>query len=253
MNAFGFARRLRAVGCVAVCAALVAPGCKGSTSAPDGALDPFGGGEPPQARKASQANLKRIGLALHNYSGVNNILPFPGIGAGGQALRNATDKPLLSWRVALLPYVEEQTLYKQFHLDEPWDSEHNKQLVALMPQVFAMPGGQAAMGQTHYRIFTGPKALKSGMRIPASFPDGTSNTILVVEAAEPVIWTKPDELPYDPAKPLPKLGLGGDGFNAMFGDGSVRFISRRATEKMLRAAIDPADGMFLSPGWEDGH
>jgi len=70
------------------------------------------------------------------------------------------------------------------------------------------------------------------------FPDGLSATILIVEAAEPVPWPKPEELPYDPKKPLPKLGgLFSDGFYAAFADGKVRFIRRDTDEKLIRAMI----------------
>jgi hypothetical protein len=240
MTTFGFAHRVQAIGCLVICAAVVAAGCN----------------QTPQSRRGNQANLKQIGLAFLNYSTVNKVLPFPGIGAGGKPLRDPADKPLLSWRVALLPFLEQDNLYKQFHLNEPWDSEHNKRLITQMPLMFMTPGGQGGPGETHYRIFSGPKALKPGMTLATSHP-GASNaipikTILVVEASEPVIWTKPDEIPYDPAKPLPKLGLDGDGFNALFALGNAQFISRNVDERMLRAAIDPSDTTVMPPGWEEG-
>jgi prepilin-type processing-associated H-X9-DG protein len=70
------------------------------------------------------------------------------------------------------------------------------------------------------------------------FTDGTSNTLWVVEAARPVPWTKPEDLPYVPDQALPRFGglFNGD-FNALFADGSVTFLSRNADEEALRAAI----------------
>src|SRR5262245_36590716 len=68
-------------------------------------------------------NLKQIGLALHNFEAVHSALP-------PQAIVDEEGEPLLSWRVAILPYIGEQALYDEFHLDEPWDSEHN---LALLP------------------------------------------------------------------------------------------------------------------------
>jgi hypothetical protein len=109
---------------------------------------------------------------------------------------------------------------------------------------------------TYYQVFTGPSApfkLKPdgskpfgarGPRLPASFPDGTSNTLLVVEAADAVPWSKPDDLVYDDKKPVPKLGAEfGGGFLGALADGSVRFFRNSLDEQMLRYLIMPADGM----------
>src|SRR5205807_7237409 len=98
---------------------------------------------------------------------------------------------------------------KQFHLDEPWDSEHNKKLIPLMPKVYELPNSdKPSENSTHYRVFYGNGAaleLKRGTRI-AEFTDGTSNTLVVVEASDPAVWSKPDDFEYNPGKPLPKLG-----------------------------------------------
>src|SRR5207249_1280691 len=109
-------------------------------------------------------------------------------------------KPLLSWRVAILPFIEQDELYRQFHLDEPWDSEHNKKLIQHMPQIYVSPNAPPAKepGLTHYQVFVGGGAAwQRGPQppgLPRTFVDGVSNTIMVAEAAEPVIWTKPDDL-----------------------------------------------------------
>jgi RNA polymerase sigma factor (sigma-70 family) len=173
----------------------------------------------------------------------------PGAVAGGAAApaigRNA--KPLLSWRVAILPFLGEDNLYKQFKLDEPWDSAHNKKLLARMPAVYAAPGSKDREGdRTYYQAIVGVGASwepRVQMSFPVSFLDGTSNTILVVEAASPVPWTKPEDLPYVADQALPKFGglFGGD-FHALFADGAVHFLSRQADEQQLRYAIMPADG-----------
>ena len=76
------------------------------------------------------------------------------------------------------------------------------------------------------------------MRLPDDFPDGASKTFLVVEADEPVPWTKPEDLFYEPGKPLPRLGgLFRDGFNCVLADTSVRFIPRQTKEETIRALI----------------
>jgi len=83
-------------------------------------------------RSQATNNLKQIGLAMHNYHDVHASLP-------PAASHDDDDKPLLSWRVHVLPYVEQNELYKEFHLDEPWDSEHNKKLIPRMPVVYRTP------------------------------------------------------------------------------------------------------------------
>jgi prepilin-type processing-associated H-X9-DG protein len=77
--------------------------------------------------------------------------------------------------------------------------------------------------------------------------DGTSNTIMAVEAAEAVPWTKPEPLEYDPKKPLPKLHFSEGGVcNVLFGDGSVRAIRKDLAEKTLRALITRSGGETIS-------
>jgi RNA polymerase sigma factor (sigma-70 family) len=172
--------------------------------------------------------------------------------AGAAAAAPSIDgnaKPLLSWRVAILPYIEQDALYKAFHLDEPWDSEHNKKLLSRMPSVYAPPGAKGDDGKTYYQAIVGTGAAwepRQQMHWPASFPDGTSNTILIVEAATPVPWTKPEDLPYVADQALPKFGglFGGD-FHALFGDGAVHFLSAKADETNLHAAITRAGGEVI--------
>jgi DNA-directed RNA polymerase subunit M/transcription elongation factor TFIIS len=213
------------------------------------------------ARMQSANNLKQIGLAFHNHNDTFQSLP-PGNFqvAGPNAPKTANyGKPGLSWRVALLPYLEEDALYRQFHLNEPWDSPHNITLLTRMPKVYAHPAAdkaKTASGFTHYRAFTGPHTLfdptlPGGARIPASFPDGTATTIFVVEAADPVEWTKPDDLPFEVGRPLPKLGaFYADGSSlALMGDASVHRVDRSTSEITLRAAITRDGGELLGSDW----
>ena len=109
-------------------------------------------------------------------------------------------------------------------------------------------------GLTHYQIFVGGGAPwdrgTTKPIIPKTFVDGTSNTILIAQAAEPVVWTRPDDLPYDPSKPLPKLGVDAAvGPLAALADGSVRVLRPTVTEKTLRAAITAAGRETLGPDW----
>ena len=243
------ARLLPAAALAAALAGL--PGCSKKDSDGDGGGGPSGppkpgsivtanwsDGDVREALRTSSNNLRQIGMACHNYAdSTNGDLP--------NAIYSKDGKPLLSWRVAILTYLEQQALYNQFKLDEPWDSEHNKKLVEKMPKTYAPPGRVAA-GYTYYRSFTGPGTVmptpgKFGGPQPRvrifSIPDGTSNTLLVAEAADPVIWTKPDDLVYDPQKPLPKLGVSGVATHAVFCDGKAHALPPDVPEKALRAII----------------
>jgi hypothetical protein len=153
----------------------------------------------------------------------------------------------LSWRVAILPYLGENALYKQFRLNEAWDSPHNKKLLKKMPRVYAPPGVVTRNPHsTFYQVFVGPHAAFEKHRVmqfPASFPDGTSNTILIVEAGHAVPWTKPADLPFAQDEPLPELGgLFREVFHAAFADGRVHALRAKYHAATLRKAIMRDDG-----------
>jgi len=190
-------------------------------------------------RVSDSANLRKIVIALHNYHSVYRRLP-------PAAISDKQGTPLLSWRVAILPFLEENNLYQQFHVNESWNSGHNKALLPLMPKVFRLPGaGPEGATTSHYRVFVGPDAV---FEYPKSLnfqeiTDGTANTWMVVESAEAVPWTKPEELVYDSKKPLPQMGnFFSGGFNAAFADGSVHFFRKSPPEATVRALITAAGG-----------
>jgi prepilin-type processing-associated H-X9-DG protein len=203
-------------------------------------------------RSRSTKHLKQIGLALHNFVSANNHFPADVIGKDG--------KPLLSWRVQILPLLDQQALFNEFKLDEPWDSPHNKALLERMPAVFAIPDSAAEPGMTFYRGFAGKStffdpAAPQGLEL-ARITDGTSNTISVVEAREAVPWTRPgSDIPFnaDPNK-LETIQavlktLGGHhsgGFNALFCDGAVRFIRESISPVTLRALLTCDGGEVIS-------
>jgi hypothetical protein len=200
------------------------------------------------ARASSTNNMKQIALACHSY--VDAIGHFP------HDITDKDGKPLLSWRVAILPYIEQNNLYNQFKLDEPWDSENNKKWSSAAVKTFMSPNAEPITppGMTQYKGFAGPGAIfEPGKKIKfTDITDGTSNTILFVEAGDPIPWAKPGDIPFDPKKPLPKLALPGvDGFvNAALCDGSVRTINIKAiTEKTLKNAITKDDGEILGADW----
>jgi hypothetical protein len=190
-------------------------------------------------REQSRNNLKQIGLAMHNFHDTSSKFPA--------AFTSKKDKPLLSWRVQLLPFLDQAPLFNRFRQDEPWDSPHNKALIPHMPAVFKAPGSQAGEGKTNYvtiraagTIFPGATAV--GIR---EITDGTSNTIMVVEASDKaaVTWTAPDDLPLDEKDPLKNLvQLRDRGFLAGLADGSVRFISEKINQKTLLNLFLKSDG-----------
>jgi len=215
-------------------------------------------------RAKSVNNLKQLGLAMHGYYDTKKSCP-------PAASYDSNGKPLLSWRVLFLQYLDSD-LYKEFHLDEPWDSEHNRKLIDRMPDVFRSPLSNVKdTGRTTYllpvdsRHFVGGrevvKPAKPGESPPdvsdalffggpkggtfQQITDGTSNTIMIVEAddAHAVIWTRPDDLTVDlddPLKGLENKATGG--FNSAYFDGSVRFIPNTMSKKNLRATLTPAGG-----------
>ncbi len=167
---------------------------------------------------------------MHNYADQHGSLP-------AAAIYSADGKPLLSWRVALLPFIEQQALYDEFKLDEPWGSPHNRTLLDKMPSVYQHFHGRKAPDghSTYYRVFVGPGAAFEGP-VGVSlkdFPNGTSNTFLIVEAADAVPWTKPEELEFAPSTSLPALGGHfPDVFLAAFADGMVQTISRNDSDQV---------------------
>jgi hypothetical protein len=196
----------------------------------------------------SAASLRSINNAILAYADTYGRLP-PAV------VTDDNGRPLYSWRVLILPFLSGRQPFEQFKLDEAWDSPNNRTLLATTPDCY-LPffGGRDPPGTTRYQVFVGPGTPFDGSRVqadPASFPDGMSNTFLVVEGAEPVPWSKPADLVFAPDQPLPSLRceftkpvtLGGflignkTGFNAYFADRSWRFISSDSDPATLRALV----------------
>lgn len=185
-------------------------------------------------RTREQNNLKQIVLALHNYHSAMGH--FPPV-----AILDKKGKPMLSWRVLILPYIEEGSLYEKFKLDEPWDSENNKKLLDKMPQIYKLPDQEKKDdSRTHYRVFMGKGAMWDPLLTIKlqDITDGTSKTIAVVQAADSVPWSKPEELAFDPEKEMKLLLRWKDDISSMaFADGSVRSVSKKIKEATLKALI----------------
>jgi hypothetical protein len=199
------------------------------------------------ARHRDQNSLKILGLAIHNFHDVNGRLPADIVDKDG--------KPLLSWRAELLPYLEHDQLWRRLDRTKAWDDPANKEVLDHMPTYYQMTARDAGTGKTYFQMFTAPKAGPgSPLLVPgrkttlANINDGTSNTLMVVEAADPVVWLKPGDIPFDP-KNLPKLGSPTRGqFPVLFCDGSVRELQRsKLTDDILRALITINGGEPVAP------
>ncbi len=187
-------------------------------------------------------------MAMLNYNDTHGHMP-PAVvyGKDGQ--------PLYSWRVLLLPFLEQQGLYSQFHLDEPWDSPHNLPLLERMPLLYAPPPGRRSSMPAYHtvcHVFVGKGAAfedKKELKYPEDFPDKT-DTVLIVEAGPPVPWTKPEDIPYDPDAPLPHLDtLFHDIIRLTIAGGSRRHIRKDISESTFRAAITRNGGEALGLDW----
>ncbi|MCA9049728.1 MAG: DUF1559 domain-containing protein, partial [Planctomycetaceae bacterium] len=195
-------------------------------------------------RMSTMNSLKQIGLAMHNFHDTYGHFP-------PQALVDKDGKRLLSWRVLILPYLDNLPLYQQFHLDEPWDSPHNIKLVSSMPFAYrgsqtdeqAIKAGRTRMTAplTKDSVFGRPG---SGMKIQ-SILDGTSNTLMIVEAApdQTFIWTKPDDVVIPAENPLAVLlDAAVQGFHAVLCDGSARLIPQSIDSATLKALLSVDGG-----------
>jgi hypothetical protein len=184
-------------------------------------------------RHISQNNMKQINLAILNYEDKNKFLPE-------RAIRSKDGKPLLSWRVAMLPFLDEEKLFKEFHLDEAWDSEHNRKLIERMPLIYVSPDtGEQSSGRTRYIAPVGEQCFfpPTGVLKYKDITDGTSKTIMLIEADpdHAVIWTKPEDIEIDLENPTRGIATGEQLFNASFGDASVSVFSANEPVKKLRA------------------
>jgi hypothetical protein len=179
-------------------------------------------------------------IAMLNYHDTQKHLP------ASAEIRNKVGKPLLSWRVAILPYLEESDLYKQFHLDEPWDSPHNRTLISKMPSVFADPDPKlkelTRAGKTTYQVPVAPETVfySSEGTSYREITDGTSKTVLIVEVepSRAVEWTKPQDWEVDMQNPLE--GVARDDrkvFTAGFADGHVQAMAVDADPAKLRGLL----------------
>ena len=189
-------------------------------------------------------NLKQVILGVHNFHSVHQSLP-------PRMTVSEKNAPLLSWRVFLLPYIDQQALYDSFHLDEPWDSPHNLTLVDRIPVAYqSLQFPDLERGQTLVQMPLSPGSTWAGtanrMLTFQDITDGTSSTICFVVAPKDkaVTWTKPDD-----------LSLGENLIQGLFGDresceyanfdGSVQVLPNTVEATELKAMLTHAGGEVL--------
>ena len=194
------------------------------------------------ARRAQCTNnLKQIAIGLQNYHDVYGTFP-------PAYLADANGKPMHSWRVLILPYIEQQSLYARYNFDEPWDGPNNRLLATQMPMAYRCPSDPAGGVTTNYAAITGPGTVfhgASGSSI-ASITDGTSNTLMIAESTAGINWMEPRDLDVSQMS----FGINGGpaeisshhpgGAQAAFADGSVRFLSQAVNGQLLRSLTTKA-------------
>ena len=200
-------------------------------------------------RTTSLNNLRQLSLAAHNFESANRRFPSGDgpVNPGG---------PAVSWRVKILPFIEESNLYEQYNFDEPWDSENNMKVAKQMPETFMNPQSSAQDGYTVYRGVGGVSGVmgvnaegKSVGRRIGSITDGISNTIMFIECPDhmAVPWTKPDG-GINPAKVSPWQLQGNyrGGFSTSFCDGSTRWIETTLGAETFKALLGFDDGIVTN-------
>ncbi len=199
------------------------------------------------ARRTSCANnLKQIALAMQSYHDVHDAFP-------PAHTTDANGEPLHSWRTLILPYAEQEVLYQQMKLNEPWDSPSNRPLTQMSIPFYRCPS-DATSSHTHtsYVVITGPGTVFDGSQQTsfAEIPDGSSNTFLVIEVPGLEIeWAEPRDITLDELLAHIKAAKAGQsrgnhprGIQAAFCDGSVHFIYFDEPEELFRVLASKDDG-----------
>ncbi|QDU03591.1 hypothetical protein V6x_33130 [Gimesia chilikensis] len=218
-------------------------------------------GEPMTAAryKAVGNQLKQIGLALHNlHDQTQYFLPTQ---EKHPEFYDENGRLKVSWRVHLLPYMDQKPLYDQFKLDEAWDSPNNAPLAKNMPEVFKSPDTPADSNKSRFRVFEGKREKddEGEEKMTTLFPlgqparmrdtkDGLSYTIMVVEAGpdKAVEWTKPGGL--NPAQPKAELGETASQVAILKGDGSISLVKKDLEDAQWKEMIGPQD--FTRIEWD---
>ena len=207
------------------------------------------------ARRMSCGNsLKQIALAMGNYHEVYDQFP-------PAYIADERGKPMHSWRVLLLPFLEQQALYEQYRFDEPWDGPNNRLLSDQIPGVYRCPsyrydrehhhdGTEDDEQLTQYVALVGAETVFSpgeAIRL-ADITDGTEDTLVVVEIhAECVHWMSPRDVGPEKFIELLDSGHAKDkhhpgGLQAATADGAVEFLPETTEAERIRGRSSRAGG-----------
>lgn len=208
------------------------------------------------ARRASCTNNMRIiGLAMQQYAHDRGSLP-------PAYVADADGRPLYSWRVLLLPYLEQQELFDEFdkEKEKAWDSPENMAVRDHIVSVFyrcPTSPNDASEPLTSYVLVTGPQTLFDGDKSPSldNIADGASQTIMLMETRDlDIHWSEPRDLTFDEVVARGFNG-GGDagagsyhpgGMNVLFCDGSATFLSDSLDREVFRALLTPNGGEAIN-------
>ncbi|TWU19050.1 DUF1559 family PulG-like putative transporter [Allorhodopirellula heiligendammensis] len=198
-----------------------------------------------RTRMGSMKNLEKIAQALNAYAADHGIYPAP-------AILDHAGNPLLSWRVAILPYLGEEELYDQFDLGASWDSAQNQQISYRgMPTIYRHPDTNSWATETVYHLVTGAGTLfpSSGPLGPKQVIDGATQTILLVESSAPSIWTEPADLDFARSAGAINSSSGTDlggvtdgGACVVTVDGRSHFLPETTAPMTVNALITPQGG-----------
>ena len=210
----------------------------------------------------TRENLAKIGTAMHHYESAHQELPHSGSTEPIEQPHSSAGYGL-SWRVRLLPFLEHENLFKEFNVNEDWQSEHNQNNVSKMPDVYKSPLAHNKEFKTTYCAVVGAESRNKREQPPysraafahdknprrlRSFIDGLSNVVWIVEVppSKAVLWSKPQDFNYDPNNP--RKGLEGSNspvFTFLMGDGSVRAVAKNVDDEILRRMFCINDGVPL--------
>lgn len=195
-------------------------------------------------------NLKQIGVAMHNYHDTYRCFP-------AAVLTDENDLPMRSWRVAILPFVEQAPLYDMYDFSEPWDGPNNGLLLDMFVPAYHCPDSVSMSSETSYVMIVGQGTVGGQPNEEVDFADirdGTSNTVMAIEVdGAGIYWMEPRDITVeeavtyitDPASSQFRQVHPG-GVNVLFADGSVRFLQSSIDPEMLRAMLTIDDGQAVS-------
>lgn len=192
------------------------------------------------ARANEMNNLKQLSVGAHNHASSTNKLP--------PADQN------LAWRVHILPYIEQDSVYRQFDLKSGWDQGKNRSLADTSIKTFLSPLDDPPGTQTHYRVFTGEGSAFDPVLMKRGFPnyivDGTSNTLLFIDTAETVPWPAPKEVLLQQGGQFPEFGHPKrTQILVALCDGSVRSLDKKTADSAKIRAMATAAGGEAIADW----